>query len=60
MANKKQYYGLDDIGFIGAQDRTPAQVKRDMKKMAEYIKAEKSGKVVALPKRSTKRLSKAK
>lgn len=59
MTAKKQYYKLDDIGFIGTQDRTPAQVKRDMKKMAEYIRAEKAGKVITLPK-STRRFSKAK
>jgi hypothetical protein len=30
MANKKQYYGLDDIGFIGTQNRTKAQIKKDI------------------------------
>lgn len=60
MTAKKQYYKLDDIGLIGTQDRTPAQVKRDMKKMAEFIRAEKAEKVIALPKKTTRRLSKAK
>jgi hypothetical protein len=31
MADKKKYYKLDDIGFIGTQDKgTPAQVKKDI------------------------------
>jgi len=59
MTDKKQYYGLDDIGFIGTQDRTLAQVKRDMKRMSEYIRAEKSGKAVPLSQRR-RRLSKVK
>ena len=59
MTAKKQYYKLDDIGLIGTQDRTPEQIKKDMKKMAEHIRAEKVGKVIAFPKR-TRRFSKAK
>ncbi|MET0461516.1 MAG: hypothetical protein ABW007_00125 [Chitinophagaceae bacterium] len=58
MANKKQYYGLDDIGFIGTQDRTKAQIKKDMEETAKYIKAKKTGKVASIP--SKPRLSKAK
>jgi hypothetical protein len=57
MANKKQYYGLDDIGFIGTQDRSKAQIKKDLEETAKYIKARKDGKVVSLP--SKPRLSKA-
>jgi hypothetical protein len=60
MGDKKQYYGLDDIGFIGSQDRTPAQVKRDMRKMAEYIRSEKGGRIIARSGKLTRRLSKAK
>jgi hypothetical protein len=60
MGDKKQYYGLDDIGFIGSQDRTPAQVKRDMRKMAEYIRSEKAGRIIARSGKPTRRLSKAK
>ncbi len=42
MADKKQYYGLDEIGFVGTQDkRTPAQVKRDVDRTIQYIKAKK-------------------
>ncbi len=58
MANKKQYYGLDDIGFIGTQNRTKAQIKKDMEETARIIKAKKSGKVVQL--NSKLRLSNAK
>jgi hypothetical protein len=60
MGDKKQYYGLDDIGFIGSQDRTPAQVKRDMRKMAEYIRSEKAGRIIARSGKRARRLSKAK
>lgn len=60
MTDKKQYYKLDDIGFIGTQERTPAQVKRDMKKMAEYIRAEKAGKAVALAGKRNRPASKTK
>ncbi|MCG2616982.1 hypothetical protein LZZ85_21980 [Terrimonas sp. NA20] len=58
MANKKQYYGLDNIGFIGTQDRSKAQIKKDLEDTAKYIKAKKDGKVVSRP--SKPRLSKAK
>ena len=44
MAGKEQYYFLDDIGFIGDQSRTEAQVKKDGERMDDYIKALKSGK----------------
>ena len=50
MKAKKQYYKLDDIGFIGTQeDRSPAQVKKDMCDMEKYIKLEKSRKSKAAP-----------
>lgn len=58
MANKKQYYGLDDIGFIGTQDRSKAQIKKDLEDTAKYIKARKEGKVVSL--QSKPRISKVK
>jgi hypothetical protein len=60
MTDKKQYYKLDEIGFIGTQDRTPAQVKRDMKKMTEYIRAEKAGRTVSLPGKRNRPASKTK
>jgi len=61
MASKKQYYGLDEIGFVGTQKkRTAAQVKKDIEKTTQFIKAQKSGKIIPLGKRSTRPLSKAK
>ena len=61
MADKKQYYGLDEIGFVGTQDkRTKAQVKKDIEMTIQYIKARKSGKIISLPKKNAERLSKAK
>ena len=46
MAGKKRYYELDEIGFVGTQDkRTPAQVKKDIERTIEYVKARKTGKI---------------
>ena len=45
MKDKKQYDILDDIGFIGVQDkRTKAQEKKDIDDMEKYIKSVKAGK----------------
>ena len=43
MAGKEQYYFLDEIGFIGDQNRTKTQVKRDMARTSRYFKALKEG-----------------
>lgn len=44
MAGKKQYYGLDEIGFVSTQNkRTPAKVKSDIERTIQYIRAKKSG-----------------
>lgn len=42
---KEQYYALDDIGFIGDQKRTEAQVQRGIKRFSWYLKALKAGKL---------------
>lgn len=61
MEDKKQYYGLDEIGFIGTQGkRTNLQVKKDIEKTVQFIKARKSGKIIPLSKKAVRRLSKAK
>jgi hypothetical protein len=61
MEDKKQYYGLDEIGFIGTQSkRTNFQVKKDIKMTIKFIKARKSGKIIPLSKKGVRRLSKAK
>ena len=44
MTGKEQYYFLDEIGFIGDQTRTEAQVKKDMIRTSLYFKALKEGK----------------
>jgi hypothetical protein len=47
--SKKQSYGLDEIGFIGIQGkRTNSQVKKDIEKTIQFIKARKSGKTFPL------------
>ncbi len=61
MGSKKQYYELDEIGFVGTRNkRTNAQVKLDIKKTIQFLKDKKSGKVIPIPKTSRRRLSKAK
>lgn len=60
MTDKKKYYTLDEIGFIGTQNRTPAQVKKDAERTVAYIKSLKSGKAVSEPKRKMNPASKAK
>ncbi len=61
MPSKKQYYELDEIGFVGTQDKRPsAQIKLDIKKTIQFVKDRKSSKVIPLPKQSGKRLYNAK
>jgi len=61
MAGKKQYYGLDEIGFIGTQKkRTAAQTKKDIEKTVQFIKTRKSGKAIPLAKGNRKALSNTK
>jgi hypothetical protein len=57
MKHKNPYYDLDETG-IGGQDRTPAQIKKDIKLTGAYIKALKAGKVK--PEGLKKRVSKSK
>lgn len=55
MGSKKQYYTLDEIGYVGTQERrSAAQVKKDAARTTEIIKALKSGKakVVSMPAKS--------
>jgi hypothetical protein len=43
MTTKKKYYQLDDIGFIGTQEKkSKAQVKKDIEKTVQFIKSKKS------------------
>ena len=61
MAGKKQYYELDEIGFVGTQDkRSHAQMKKDTEKTVQYIMAKKTGKNIPLSRKRPKRLSKVK
>ena len=48
MADKKQYYALDESGFLGTQNkRSKTEVKRDMEMTVRFIKAKKLGKTTA-------------
>lgn len=61
MGGKKQYYGLDEIGFVGTQNkRTPAQVKSDIDRTIQYIKAKKSGNDIPVQKTITRQFAKTK
>lgn len=61
MSNKKQYYALDEIGFIGVQDKqTKAQIKKDQEMTGKYIRAMKAGKVFSMPQQRNSVLAKAK
>jgi len=45
---------LDEPGFVGRQDkRTPTQVKKDIERTIQYIKANKSGNNIPLLKKRT-------
>lgn len=48
MDDRNRYYGLDEIGFVGTQDkRTSTQVNKDIQMTVKYIKAMKSRKTVS-------------
>jgi hypothetical protein len=49
MADKKIYYKLDDIGFVGTQEKRSAAHKADAKKTATIIRAKKTAKVFSIP-----------
>lgn len=57
MTGKEQYYALDEIGFVGVQDkRSKTQLKRDREEMNRYVKAqrEQEKKHLSSKKRSVK------
>ena len=57
MANKKKYYSLDDIGFIGTQEkRSPAEWDAIIKKTGEIIRERKAAEA-AKAKRRVKKAS---
>ena len=40
MTGKERYYALDEIGFVGVQDkRSKTQIRKDMDDTNRYIKA---------------------
>ncbi len=61
MRGKKQYYGLDEVGFVGTQDkRTPAKVKSDIERTIQYIIEKKSGISISPNKTAARRFAKSK
>lgn len=60
MEKTNKYYGLDEIGFVGTQDkRTSCQVNKDIKMTVKYIKTMKSGNSVSIPQKHKKELKEA-
>lgn len=60
MEKNNKYYGLDEIGFVGTQNkRTSAQINRDIQRTVKYIKTTKSEKVVSELKKTKKESTKA-
>ena len=58
MADKKKYYKLDEIGFLGTQEKKSAlQKKRDLAKTGEIIKFLKSRKSSSLSERKARTAS---
>jgi hypothetical protein len=59
VADKKKYYSLDDVGFLGVvKERSSAEIGQDARRTSEYIKnygATSSGDVkkTIQPKRSS-------
>lgn len=43
LNTNKQYYGLDEVGFVGGQ-RSKARVEEDIAKMVQYLKDKKADK----------------
>ena len=61
MANKKDYYDLDKIGFLGSQkNRTAAQMKKEIADTIKYIKSKKSTNRIALSKKTEVKVLKSK
>jgi hypothetical protein len=47
VKGKNKYHALDEIGFVGVQDnRSAAQIKKDMEMTTQYINDLKAGKKV--------------
>jgi hypothetical protein len=61
MAGRKKKYTLDDIDFVGMQDKgTPAQVKKDIDRTIQYFKDLKAGKVIPQSRNSGTGIAKCK
>ena len=61
MANKKDYYDLDKIGFLGSQkNRTTTQMKKEIADTIKYIKLKKSAKNIAVSKKAEVKVLKSK
>jgi len=44
LNTKKQYYGLDEVGFVGTQRKNITRVQEDIDKTVQYLKDKKAGK----------------
>lgn len=47
MTDKKRYYGLDEIGFVGTQTKlTSEEARKETAAIVKFIKARKAKKIV--------------
>jgi hypothetical protein len=61
MTDKRRYYKLDDIGFVGTQEkRSAAQIKADALRTANIIKAMKETRQAKEPTVSKRKAAKVK
>jgi hypothetical protein len=61
VKDKKRYYGLDEIGFVGTQEKgTSAQIKKDIQQTVQYIKDKKAGKAGSARRKKRTSISKVK
>lgn len=59
MASENPYYKLD-VRYIGTQNRTPAQEKKDREIMTKYFEAMRAGKPNPFAKKKKAKSKKAK
>jgi hypothetical protein len=54
MKNKKRYYPLDEIGFVGTQNKKDRKIfEKDIRDTVQYIKSKKTGDSIKLKRQST-------
>jgi hypothetical protein len=61
MTGKKQYYKLDDIGFVGTQDkRSDADIRKDIEMTIQFVKERKTEQFQKASSKASNKLAKTK